>query len=128
MSIEAAEQIPSEQAPTGASVWLALAAPIIWSLDLGIRYALVPMACGRHGDVTWLRVISFTCVGLVTAGAIVCLLEWRGTASRDNPGGVSAVPARARFTALLGLMSCVLFVILLIAGALPTYFIDPCVA
>ena len=100
-----------------------LSGPTAWGLDLGISYALVKWACATHrGDV--LRLLSATALAIVAGGAV---LSWQALrTARGEPDDGGAPRQRARFMAMLGLMSSALFALAIVAGAVPRWMLDAC--
>jgi hypothetical protein len=101
-----------------------LAGPAAWALDLSISYALVKWACStQHGGV--LRAMTFAALTLVAAGGVASYLALRRTAG-DTPTDGGNPRQRARFMAVLGLTSCGLFALAILAGAIPRWVLDAC--
>jgi hypothetical protein len=101
-----------------------LAGPIAWALDLMSSYALVKPVC-RMGSVGTLLLIALICLGLVAAGGSLSWMALRRTA-RDVPLDGGGPRQRARFMAVLGLTSCALFALQILAGAIPPSVINAC--
>jgi hypothetical protein len=101
-----------------------LAGPVAWALDLGISYALVKWVCAtRHQDV--LHGITVGAFVLVCGGAALSWLALQETMHAGPTDGGRPLQ-RARFMAILGLTSCALFALQIVAGAIPRWFIDAC--
>jgi hypothetical protein len=105
-----------------------LAGPSAWALDLTISYALVQWACaGRHTTV--LRLITAVALAIIGAGA---LAAWRvraqtgSTAAAASTGSTGLDVRRARFMAALGLWTCLLFALTVVATAIPRWVLDAC--
>jgi hypothetical protein len=119
-------------APTREWSWLSplplwtgiLAGPVAWALDLSVSYALVKWTCAsqRH---TVLHAITPAALVLVGGGAIVSWCAFRQTASEGSTAG-GHPRQRARFMAVLGLTSCALFALTMVAGAIPRWVVDAC--
>lgn len=88
--------------------------PLIWLTQFLVNYMLVPFACstGMH----WLLPLSSAVfVAAALAPALIALRELR-----------SASGGRTAFMAKLGLMISALFLLTLIAQAIPIFVLDPC--
>jgi hypothetical protein len=92
-----------------------LGAPLAWSLQLQVGYALVPWVC-RH-QVHW--VLPALTVLFVLIAVACGLLSWRDF-HRSGPAG------RTRFLGALGLMTSSLFGLVILAQGIAWFFIDPC--
>jgi len=102
-----------------------LGGPIIWAVQLQVSYMLVPWACstGHH----W--TLHLASLVFLLSAAAPAFIAWRasttarsrGTSERESEG-----VGRIRFMAMLGLMTSALFLLLIFAQALPSFFIDPC--
>jgi hypothetical protein len=101
-----------------------LAGPIAWAIDLGASYAVVPWVCrtNRH-DVFQLITIASVTVVILAAG-----ISWTAfTRTADGASTDGGRPRqRARFMAALGLASCGLFALQILAGAIPHWVLDAC--
>jgi hypothetical protein len=101
-----------------------LAGPVAWAIDLCASYALVKWVChtGRHG---LLQMITVAALATVCGGAMSSWLALQHT--RSVTSTESGHPRqRARFMALLGLTSCALFAVSIIAEAIPHWVLDAC--
>jgi hypothetical protein len=113
-------------APPGAAVlWIGiLIGPIAWACDLLIRYALVHWSCGvQHTAV--LKLISFATLLLIIGGGVVASRALRQTPPREPTDGGNPV-SRARFMAMFGVLTSVLFAVVVVAGAVPQWVLDAC--
>jgi hypothetical protein len=108
-----------------AAVWLGvLAGPVAWALDLTVSYAIVQWTCGGGPHVV-LHLISVVSLLIVGGGA---LASWRalGLASAEERDDGARPDEWGRFMALLGLVMCALFAVVVIAGAIPRLVLDAC--
>jgi hypothetical protein len=101
-----------------------LAGPVAWAFDLGVSYALVKWTCSSQRD-TLLHMIPPAALAVVAGGAIVSDLALRRT-PRHMPTDGGDPRGRARFMAVLGLTSCALFAVTIVAGAIPQWVLDAC--
>ena len=101
-----------------------LAGPIAWALDLTISYALVKWTCSSHRAAV-LHAIGPAALAMVSGGAVLSFVALqRSTGATPADGEDSR--QRARFMAILGLASCALFALTIIAGAIPWWVLDAC--
>ena len=101
-----------------------LAGPIAWAFDLMASYAVVKWVCRtqRYGV---LPVITTASLVIVMAAAAI---SWTALMRTANvvPSDGGRPRQRARFMAVLGLASCALFALQIIAGAIPHWVLDAC--
>jgi len=94
-----------------SALWAAiLVPPLAWASDLTISYSLVKWACNHHTTISIDAITAATLVVIVAAGVV----GW----SADRERGARAEAERARFMAMLGALTTVLFVVLTIAMAI----------
>jgi hypothetical protein len=101
-----------------------LAGPVAWAFDLEASYAVVKWACHtqNHGVLPLITMVS---LAVVLAGVIFSWKALNRTSNeRSTDGGQPQ--QRARFMAVLGLASCALFALQIIAGAIPHWVLDAC--
>jgi hypothetical protein len=101
-----------------------LAGPIAWAFDLTTSYALVKWVC-RSQSYAILQVITIVSLIVVIGGATI---SWNALsrAAEDGPTDGGRPRQRARFMALVGLTSCALFGLQVVAGAIPHWMLDAC--
>lgn len=107
------------------ALWLGvLAGPVLWFFNQQANAALAPWAC-RTQHVAVLHVISATCLaGTLLAGALA-RRNWRWADARRSQVRTNYL-GRGRFMAQLGVLSAILFAVVIVAMALPNFLIDPC--
>ena len=99
---------------TSPTLWIGLVAPpLAWAADLGVRYALVKPSCGDHSTAL-LQLVSCGAIAVVAIGAVA---SWHAFRSSTQ------LP---RFLATFALLSCVLFALAVVAGAIPQWVFDAC--
>ena len=101
-----------------------LAGPIAWAIDLEASYASVKWVCHTHGSGV-LTAITLASLMIVACGAALSRAALTRTAA-DVPSDGGRPRQRARFMAMLGLASCGLFALQIIAGAIPHWVLDAC--
>lgn len=101
-----------------------LAGPVAWAVNLMASYAVVKWVCytSRYGV---LQLITVASLAVVVGGAAISWAAFMRT-SNDEPTDGGRPRQRARFMAVLGLASCSLFALQIIAGAVPHWVLDAC--
>jgi hypothetical protein len=110
---------------TPLPLWTGIfAGPIAWAFDLSASYASVKWVChtGTYGTLPLITVASLAVVGVAAA---ICLTALRRTVD-DVPTDGGRPRQRARFMAVLGLASCGLFALQIVAGAIPHWVLNAC--
>jgi hypothetical protein len=107
-------------------LWLGIVlAPLAWLVYLQTAYALVPLACRRPtAGMIGLPVIAVVAVALGAAAALTAWRSWRRIGAMPSPPPTPT--ARAHFMALTGLGTSAFFLLVLIAGIVPLFFLPPC--
>jgi hypothetical protein len=107
------------------ALWIGiLAGPLAWATDLTVSYALVKWTCSSQRHAL-LHGMTAAALAVVAAGAVVSCVALRRTAD-DRPTDGGKPRQRARFMAVLGLTSCALFALAIIALAIPRWVLDAC--
>jgi hypothetical protein len=101
-----------------------LAGPTAWAFDLLASYALVKWTCGsQHTSVlhfiTVAALVAIVCGALASWTALAATPE-DATLDGGRPGD------RARFVAVLGLVMCGFFTVVVLATAVPRWVLDAC--
>lgn len=113
-------KIEGSDARTNMLLWIAvLGSASVWFLQLQTSYSLVLYACA-NGAVWSLHAVSLLFLVLAAIPGWIAWQHWR-RGDRQSAGA-----GRERFMALLGLLLTGLFLILIIAQAIPSFFFDPC--
>lgn len=113
--------------PRQIALWTEiLGPPALWFAQFQLRYALVPWCCA-NGNRSLLWLSSAASVGLAMGLVILAWMSWRSTVSPELAEQATIGQRRARFMALTGLMSGALFLLLIVAQAIPVAFVDPCI-
>jgi hypothetical protein len=101
-----------------------LAGPIAWAFDLTASYAVVKWVCDTRSDLI-LPLITIASLAAVVVGATISWAALMRT-TNDVPTDGGQPRQRARFMAVLGLASCGLFAVQILAGAIPHWMLDAC--
>jgi hypothetical protein len=117
---------------TGDARWLTplplwtgiLAGPIAWAVDLTASYALVKWVCHTNSPGV-LPLITIASLAIVVGAAAISWTALIRT-TNDVPTDGGRPRQRAHFMAVLGLASCGLFALQIIAGAIPQWVLDAC--
>jgi hypothetical protein len=94
-------------------------------LNLEIEYVVVPWSCANDANMA-VRLVPIALLIVALVGGLVAWREWTA-AGRGWPADDHGVIARARFLAVLGLLSSGLFTMLIIAQWMPSFFFGPCI-
>jgi hypothetical protein len=120
--------------PATRQIWRAVAAAIIlWALQEMFGWYVAAHACPTATgplklatarvliEVVTLLALAAAVTGLVTAGRL-----WRRVRAADSGGPVPPSPERARFMAMLGLLTCVTIALGIVMAGLPALFVRTC--
>jgi len=100
-----------------------LAGPIAWAFDLMASYAVVKWVC-HTSHYAILPIITTASLAIVVGAAAIA---WNALMHTSNDASTGGQPRqRARFMAVLGLASCGLFALQILAGAIPHWVLDAC--
>jgi hypothetical protein len=101
-----------------------LGPPLAWALLLTVLYALVASDCEGMSRALLLGLCAAT-LAVSLAGGLVAHRMYRGL--REAPGArVDPVAGRERFMALSGMLLSLLFALLIVATAIPHFFLRTC--
>ena len=101
-----------------------LSGPLAWALDLSISYAIVKWTCSSHRDGI-MHAVTPAALTMIACSAMLSFAALRRTAG-DVPTDGGEPRQRARFMAILGLTSSLLFAVAIVAGDIPRWVIDAC--
>jgi hypothetical protein len=101
-----------------------LAGPLAWAFNLMASYAVVKWVCHTNRESV-LQLITFGSLAVVIAAAAISWMAFARTRG-DEPTDGGRPRQRARFMAVLGLASCALFALQILAGAVPHWVLDAC--
>lgn len=101
-----------------------VAGPAAWAIDLTASYALVKWTCLTQRE-TLLHLVTVLALAGCAGGAVVsCLALQHSADAVPTDGGDPR--QRAHFMAILGLTSCALFALTIVAATIPRWFLDAC--
>lgn len=122
---ESIENIPREG--HDLSLWTAvLGAPVLWLCHLQLSYMLVPWCCSS-GKRWVLHVVSAVLLALTLGGGGLAWREYRQVGTEGPAGTTDPLLGRSRLLALVGILSSGLFALAIVAQAIPSFILDPCV-
>jgi hypothetical protein len=101
-----------------------LAGPTAWAIDHTISYAIVKWTCSTQREVV-LHAITPAALAIVAVGTAAAFLAVRDS-SGDGPTDGGRQRQRARFMAILGLVSCAFFALAIVADEIPRWVLDAC--
>ncbi|HYF40152.1 MAG TPA: hypothetical protein VD930_10705 [Gemmatimonadales bacterium] len=98
--------------------------PIAFLFNLETAYALVPVACQARASllVHLVHLISFS---LAIFGGLVAWRTWQKSGATWS-GGEGGIMGRTQFMAGLGVLTAVLFALVIVAQWIPSFILDPC--
>lgn len=108
-----------------AILWISIfAGPLAWFFDLEAGFALAPLACSGPGRI-YLYAVSMASLLLVAAAGIFSLSQWRqlGPEFTDNAG---QQPGGSRSLAFAGMVLSGLFILVIVAQAIPSLMMAGC--
>jgi fumarate reductase subunit D len=109
-------------------LWVGLLAPpTAWVLQLLVSYPLAQLSCqaGKgHQHLLTMQVIALGALLVIGYGAVTAWHALRSAHDASSDGGRSI--DRARFMAGLGVLTAMLFTVLVIATAIPTWILHAC--
>jgi len=123
--IDSESHIEGSDARENAALWVAvLGSAIIWFVQMQTSYSLLNWACSSQRN--WpLHVVSALFLVLAAVPGFVGWKAWRANAGSETERK-SRGAGRRRFMAMLGMMLTAIFLLLIFAQAIPSFFFDPC--
>jgi hypothetical protein len=102
-----------------------LGSPLLWALQFQVTYMLVPWTC-THRNAWLIPLIHIVSFVISVICGVLCWLHWRRLGSTMPESQEEELIARTKFLAVLGLMTAALFSLLILAHAVPSFYLDPC--
>jgi hypothetical protein len=96
------------------SMWAAvLGAPVLWAVHLS-------------GRIWMMHATSLAFLVLTSAGGALAWRDWRRVGEGSPKSAEGGELGRARFLAVLGMLTSGLFFLIILATSLAAFFVDPC--
>lgn len=99
-------------------------APSAWALQLLINYSLTTTVCAT-GQAWLLHLVSLLAALTALGGALLARTAWTRLTSGSSQEGDADASSR-RFLALTGMILSAFFVLVIVAGDLPAWWLSPC--
>ena len=107
------------------ALWIGLLlAPAAFLLNLELAYAVVPKACSSASQLP-MHLVHLICFALALLGVVTAWRMWRA-GGEIWPGGAGGRVARSRFMAGVGLLTSLLFALVIVAQWIPSFVLGPC--
>jgi nicotinamide riboside transporter PnuC len=113
--------------PAGVlALWFGiLGPPTIWLARLKISYILVPYACWGWGMLP-IHAVTLVTGALTTFAGWTAWRSWQHAGRSEHADGATVLH-RARFLAMVGLLSAGFFLAVIAAEGLLNFLVDPCI-
>jgi hypothetical protein len=117
-----------ESAPfTTLALWTGfLLAPAAWAVHLQLVYAASEQVCKQHLSRATLNAVSVVCVALAVGGGLLATLNWFIAGAKWPSEERSDLTARQRFLSAEGILSGLLFTVVIVAQWLALLYLTPC--
>jgi hypothetical protein len=123
MTVDPRTDIPD--ARTLRALWIGvLVPPLAFLTNLEVAYALVPAACHAR-NVLLVYLVHAVCLVLTVLAGLTALRYWRASGA-VWPGGAGGRLSRTQFMAGLGVLTALLFGLVIVAQWIPSFILDPC--
>ena len=108
------------------SLWTGvLGAPVLWFAQFQLTYFVVPRICRNH-HIGAFHIITVISVALIAACGLACWYYWRRFAHSSKSDDAPGAFGRETFLSILGIFTCVLFLLATIAQGIASFYISPC--
>jgi hypothetical protein len=110
------------------SLWTGvLTAPIAFLVNLEASYIIVPRVCATGAEIP-LHLVSLTMLLFAAFGGFIAWRNWQRTGRGDETVSRSEEPVmtRSRFMSIWGTLMSLLFILVILAQWIPSFFLDPC--
>jgi hypothetical protein len=117
-----------ETAPlTTLALWLGLfLSPAAWAMHLQFVYAASQQICKQHLSEVTLNNASILCLTLAVIGGLIATWNWFTAGANWPSEERSDLIARRRFLSAEGMLSSLLFTIVIVAQWLSVAYFPPC--
>lgn len=113
--------------PRQVALWTEfLGPPVLWLIQFQVRYSLVPWCCA-HGNESLLWLLSGVSLALAAVLVLMSWVSWKRTIPSEFAQEATVGQRRARFMAMMGLMTSTLFFLVIATQAIPVFFVNPCI-
>jgi hypothetical protein len=122
------DQPKPESAPvTTLALWTGLLlAPIAWAVHLQFVYAASQQVCNERLTPAMLQAASITCLALAVAAGLLATWNWFTAGAKWPSDERSDLIARRRFLSAEGMLSALLFALVIAAQWLALVYFSPC--
>ena len=122
------DQPKPESAPiTTLALWTGLLlAPIAWAVHLQFVYAASQQVCTDRLTQTTLQAVSIICLALAVTAGLLATWNWFSAGAKWPSDERSDLVARRRFLSAEGMLSALLFAIVIVAQWLALVYFPPC--
>jgi hypothetical protein len=112
---------------TSAALWTGvLLGPAAWGVHLQFVYAAADQVCKGNLDKTALHIASIACLSVAIAGGLIAAWLWFTSGVKWPSDARSDLVARRRFLAAEGILTGVLFAIVIVGQWLSIVYYPPC--
>jgi hypothetical protein len=112
---------------TSAALWAGvLLGPAAWGVHLQFVYAAAEQVCKGNLDKTALHIASIACLVVAIASGIIAAWLWFMSGAKWSSDARSDLVARQRFLSCEGILSGVLFAIVIVGQWLSIVYYSPC--
>ena len=124
MGTRAVEQYPAEHSDWG--LWAGvIGAPVVWAVQMQTGYSLGPWLCKSQAYYV-IHIITILCVALTLGAAWLSYRQWKQTGGESPDETDGGAVARRRFLGALGVITSLMFTMLIVAQGLASFFYDAC--
>lgn len=101
-------------------LWASLiTSPIVWFINLEASFAWAPLACQGRGKSA-LYLMTLLALALSIASGFLACIQWSHVDREETRG------SRRSFMAMAGMATSFLFVLVIVAQAIPTFLFSGC--
>lgn len=104
--------------------WAMCAGPLAWACDLGFSYVLTRHSCATGHNYV-LHVITVLCALIALSGLAAAWSAYSTMPPEATKNGARPLD-RTYFQILFGIVFSVAFTVVIIAGAVPRWILNPC--
>ena len=101
-----------------------LGGAIAWLTSFEARFALAPLACVMQGKLP-LYIISLLALGITAGCGFIAWQQWT-IVGKQWPDNADSTTSRIRIMAIGGVLLNAMFIIVIVAQAIPEVMLAPC--